>query len=324
MSIDYQKKQDGDKGTGDNFNFAASIHNYQFGGDGSDGALNVAAGTTTIDTSAGAVIKQYTSVTIAAGATLSKTQDSNPLIILVSGNVSISGTVNFASKGGSGGATATNGSPNVYTGTPSGGLGGTGKWNTNVSGGTQWRGTGGGGGGGAYNGGRGTFLGSAAYRVYDYWESGEPTVRDLIYPHAGAGHGGSGWLSFSSFLLNLSTPREFLISSCAGGGGGGSTGDAGGAAGGIGGGSLYMEVYGTYTTVAGSALTFNGANGSAGAGGGGGGGGGGAGSYVLKVNGTITNNAITPTVAGGTSGGAVGGAGIGGHGGNGIYIEINS
>jgi len=67
-------------------------------GDGSDGALNVPSGTTTIDG-----FKQYTSVNVDSGATLTCTAETGILIILVQGTVTISGSFNLAGKGYNGG-----------------------------------------------------------------------------------------------------------------------------------------------------------------------------------------------------------------------------
>lgn len=78
-----------------------------FGGDGSDGALNVASGTTTIDLGGAAyVIKNYTSINIASGATLafSNPHTNGTTIVLKSqGNVTIEGDVDLTEMGGQGG-----------------------------------------------------------------------------------------------------------------------------------------------------------------------------------------------------------------------------
>ena len=80
----------------------------KFGGDGSDGALSVTAGTTTIDcANAAIVVKQYTSISISAGATLafSNPHAGGTIVILKSqGNVTIAGTINASSMGAAGGA----------------------------------------------------------------------------------------------------------------------------------------------------------------------------------------------------------------------------
>lgn len=67
-------------------------------GNGSDGALNVSSGTTTIDG-----LKQYTSVDVASGATLTCNANNGVLVILVQGEVTIAGALNLNGKGLAGG-----------------------------------------------------------------------------------------------------------------------------------------------------------------------------------------------------------------------------
>ncbi len=81
----------------------------KFGGTGSDGALNITSGTTTIDLgSAVYVEKNYTSITVSVGATLAfsnpATKGTN-LVLRSQGAVTIAGTVtaNFGSAGGASG-----------------------------------------------------------------------------------------------------------------------------------------------------------------------------------------------------------------------------
>lgn len=86
------------------------VKGIKFGGDGSDGALNVASGTTNLD-AAGAdiLIKNYTSINIASGATLSVTNpgtNGTVLILRSQGDVTIEGTIDLE---GVGAAEQTNG-----------------------------------------------------------------------------------------------------------------------------------------------------------------------------------------------------------------------
>ena len=86
-----------------------------FGGDGSDGVLNVSSGTTTLDISSKTVF-QYTSVTIAVGATLTfsgGTDGDKVPVIKCQGDFINNGTITTVGKGvvgGSGGASGSYGS----------------------------------------------------------------------------------------------------------------------------------------------------------------------------------------------------------------------
>ena len=94
----------GDKVLADdiNENFNLSIN---FGGDGSDGALNVTTGTTNIDVAgANIVVKQYTTINIANGATLSISNPASTgtiLIIKVQVTTTIAGKIDLKGKGAS-------------------------------------------------------------------------------------------------------------------------------------------------------------------------------------------------------------------------------
>ena len=63
---------------------------YPEGGDSSDGVLNVAAGTTTLNTNQ---VYNYSSITVSAGATLAFTGDNGPALLNCSGNATIAGTI---------------------------------------------------------------------------------------------------------------------------------------------------------------------------------------------------------------------------------------
>jgi hypothetical protein len=76
-----------------------------FGGDGSDGILNVTSGTTSIDASgANIVVKNYLSINVSAGAVLNLTNKATTGTILVLrsvDNTTIAGTVNLVGSGAS-------------------------------------------------------------------------------------------------------------------------------------------------------------------------------------------------------------------------------
>ncbi len=88
----------------------ASLQSNGFYGDGSDGALNVTSGTTTIDATAavnGVLIKQYTSFNVSAGATL--TFNNVPaggltFVVLCQGNFTMAGTITGTGLGAAGAA----------------------------------------------------------------------------------------------------------------------------------------------------------------------------------------------------------------------------
>ena len=76
---------------------------FTFGGDGSDGALNVTSGTTNIDASStNVVVKNYTSINVSAGAILGLTNpasDGTVLILKSLGAVTIAGTIELSGDG---------------------------------------------------------------------------------------------------------------------------------------------------------------------------------------------------------------------------------
>jgi hypothetical protein len=78
-------------------------------GDGSDGALSVASGTTTLDAGGLPIlIKQYTTVNIASGATLALTNvpaEGCILVLYTTGNCTIAGKIDLKGKGSAGGST---------------------------------------------------------------------------------------------------------------------------------------------------------------------------------------------------------------------------
>lgn len=258
---------------------------YSFGGDGSDGVLNVTSGTTTIDLGNASIFtKNYTSINVSAGATLtfSNPNVSGTVIQLKSqGAVTIAGTIDARGMGATGGEEVAGNSTN-----PNGILGTETQYGTNgVKGGAV--GTG---------GTAGTLLPFYAYNNFTI------TSKFVhLIPGAGGGGGSHGCTDGTN---------------CAG------TSLAGGA-GGNGGGAVYIECAGALSftgTINTSGL--NGSNGTSassiaftGSGSGAGGGGGAAGMQVIIYN-TLTTNSGTMTAQGGSGGS--GGSVTTGSGGSGV------
>lgn len=158
-----------------------------------------------------------------------------------------------------------------------------------------------------------------------------------LHGHGGApGTGGNGGAITSSAALFRTYPSYFKFYELfvgAGGGGGGTnsgTGTATSGAGGAGGGCLIIEVRGAWNFTTASGIKVGGSNGvngdvtgatTAGAGGGGGGGGG----MLLVLYNTLTANSGTVTVTGGTGGrSAIVGAGAHADGGGGGGSFVNA
>lgn len=271
---------------------------FKFGGDGSDGALAITSGTTTIDlANAAALTKNYTSISITGTGKLAF---SNPhangtfITIRSQGNVTLTSSATpmidcsgLGAAGGTGGSGGTNGLSNGAAGT-SGSNGQT------IQDALNHYGTGGGGASGSSPGTAGTA--GAITNVL--------TNSNVSY------------YTLTLFRLQERSVKLFVGSGGGGGGGGnsgGSTGPSGGP-GGRGGGALMIECAGAlnFTTTNGiSVAGLVGSNGSnavdASSGGGGGGGGGSCGSFLCLYN-TLTAN----TGSVNTSGGA---GGVGGNGG---------
>jgi hypothetical protein len=226
-----------------------------FWGDGSDGALTVAAGTTTIDG-----VKHYTNVTIQTGGTLTKTAGPTSLIIFCTGNLDIQGTgkIDLTGKGCAGG------------------------WASNVQGAAAHPGKScafGGAGGesslGAGAGGTATPLfGSKNPFAYAMCGSGGGGSYINFGVSAGTdgGAGGGGINIFVKGTVTFSATSSIICSGAAGGAA--TTNGAGGGAGGY----MWLRYLGTYTN-GGVTLTFAG-----GAGGGGTapGAAGAAGKYIIE------------------------------------------
>lgn len=239
----------------------------RFGGDGSDGALTVASGTTTIDaSSAKIVVKNYTSISISSGATLtiSNPHDEGTILILkCQGNVTIEGAIDLQGMGSLGGA------KNPTT-TGNRGLGIIG---TNDGYGNN----------GSDNGGPSSASGGSA-----------STQLDLT-------------AFYTNELYKLSRRMTVIACGSGGGAGGngiGTSTTAYGGAGGRGGGALIIECIGALDFDSGGTIKIDGADGSQGdaavtGGGGPGGGGGGSCGMALILYKTLTDNSGSITATGG-------------------------
>jgi hypothetical protein len=294
----------------------------QFGGDGSDGAVNLDGTTLTIsDTgSDGIEIKQYSSITMVNNATITAASTIKTLIIGVSGTTSIPSGSNIHMNFLGGSGTTGDGNPGGFgrsysTGTTvadstavvsplnlagGGGAGGAGTSSLNGDDGGAAGNYGGAGDadGGAvgvavpdaktgYNSGRTTFLFNTFVDTDDDASIDKTSyatrfLRDCMFSY-GAGGGGSG--------INTGTPVQ--------------------ASGGDGGGSLYGEFNGALTL--GGSISANGGPGDDGSVGNASGGGAGGGGFVAVLYRTKSGAGVV------TAGGGIGGsgAGTGYNGGNG-------
>ncbi len=263
---------------------APFLRAIKFGGNGSDGALTVTSGTTTISLgSAAIVLKQYTSISITGSG---KVAFSNPhtggtkLIVLVQGDATFNSstlpTFDVSACGAAGGTAG--------SGTSQSGGGGT-TPNFVMDASSH------GGGGGPGGGGNG--------------QSGVAFTNNYLY---------------TTSTDRLWTRTLFLAPGAGGGGGGTRSAGGTGGVGGRGGGALYMEVAGTLTLVGTGAISVagqTGLNATAGAGGGGGGGAGGQALVLYNIAGTITGNINDAGGGGGTglyNNSTTGGSGGGGGG----------
>jgi hypothetical protein len=245
--------------------------NSKFGGDGSDGALNIASGTTTIDAGGENVfIKNYTSINIASGATLTISNPASEGTILIlrsQEDATIEGKIELKGKGASAGTSG-------YA----------------IMDDTNHRGAGGENGNSGSGGGAGG-AGGAIYSNKFFYTTADDNLLfrnlSILTCGSGGGNGGDGYKD------------------------GGGTGGAGGSGGAGGGGLLIecggsLDLSGEID-ISGN----NGANGDdAPAGvrqGGGGGGGGGASGMMIALYESLTANTATINAKGGSGGN--GGAG---------------
>jgi hypothetical protein len=270
----------------------AAASGSKFGGDGSDGALSISSGTTTIDLGGlSIVVKNYTSISITGTGNLafSNPNPEGTLIVLRS-----QGAVTITSS-----ATRAIDLRNI------GGAGGTG-----------------GAAGGSSNPGSDGIDSTKIIDVLSHFGAGAGVGNS---PGSGGNQITQASSLYSNLAVNIIGTRTTLLVPGSGGGGGssgvadGGTAGAGGN-GGRGGGSMIIESAGAYNVtgtidVSGSNGS-NGGNGGPGNGSGGGGGGGGAGGMFLAMYNSLTADSGTYTVAAG-SGGSVGTTASGTHGGGG-------
>ena len=292
------------------YTISSSTSFSKFGGNGSDGALSLSSGSTTIALGGASVfVKNYSSLSITGTSSLTfsgASQAGTIVIFKVSGNAVITSTtstvISLVGLGAQGAAGV------------SSGAGATGQSAT------MWfasQETGGGGGGGASGGqaGGGGGGGASAY------------ASGAVGATGGTG-GTAGAASVSPFFATSSVKYyKVYVRPGSGGGSGGSGNNNGNAslAAGNGGGAFYMEVGGSLTFT-GSTIDVSGTvggTGSGGSGNSGGSGGGGGGSVVILANSIISNTGTT-TFAGGNGGGgtANGGAGATGFGFVGLNTEF--
>ena len=282
----------------------------KFGGTGTDGALSISSGTTTLDfASAQYIVKNYTSISITSTGVLgfSNPHANGSIAVLKSqGNVTITSAttpaVDLRGMGAQGGSANNPGSNGTSTGaSPHGGYVGAYSTYTTTNAqnlmGFAW-------------GGRGV--------------QGATSALTLKTPILFAGAGGAGGNSHSQFggtgsrgggglyiecKGNLNITSTFNASGTVGGNGSGSAGGGVDGSGGQGGGG-YVDATVPSTSVSAA---------------GDGGGGGGGGSIVILYNGTLTANTATFTVAGGGGGSSPGGGNAGTAGGNGYsLVQSNS
>lgn len=251
---------------------------FHFGGDGSDGALSITSGTTTIDLGAAQiVIKQYTSISITATGKLafSNPHANGTIIILKSqGNVTLTSDapcISVKGIGGAGGAAVASGND-------------------------------------GNDGKEGTFIDTLDTGAH-YGAKGLNSVGGTGGLASTAGVA----LAYFSSLYDLSTINLFLkrasrIACGSGGGSGGNPASEGGVsgAGGNGGGALLIECGGAWNFTTAGGIDISGNDGTDATGGGyppqaGGGGGGSIGMLLVLYN-TLTANSGTITAKGGDGG----------------------
>lgn len=265
----------------------------RFGGDGSDGALAIASGTTTINLGGVAIVtKNYTSVSITGTGKLAFSNphaNGSTVIIKSQGNVTLTSSqtpmIDLAGIGADNGndgysqsllKTNLGGTSGVYS---AGGVGGavaslspgtflksvyTGKYPSVVPG------AGGGSGGTAPGGGGGSFINPG---------SGGGTSANSTHTTGGTAlRGGGGLVIECGGALNFTTASGISVAGQAGGAGIGGNGSGAGG----GGGGVCVILYNTLTASSGTITVSGGAGGAAGGSGGAGGAGGAGHSLVAK------------------------------------------
>jgi hypothetical protein len=285
-----------------------------FGGSGSDGALSVSSGTTTIDCGNAAIlIKNYKSISITGTAVIAfiNPATNGTIVIFKSqGAVTITSSatqvMDLTSMGSSGGASVVNTGSGVGQGGNNGNAFGV--W---VGGTTATSGSGGVGGGnpGAGGGGGGASGATAGTAGGNY-----PSTYT----------GGAGGIT-SKINQNISQYVKIAVIPGTGGASGATMFSTSGTSGvgGTGGGAFYMECAGALNITS-TFQSNGGGGGNATANKASAGGGGGAGCFVILYN-TLTANSATFTTTGGTGGTSAAGAGAGGNGGAGFsYVGLNT
>lgn len=298
-------------------NYLSASDVVSFGGSGADGALNVTSGTTTLDAGGAAVlIKNYTSINVSAGATLTisnKNAAGTILILKSQGAVTIAGTIELS---GFGASSATEGFSIVDSGTHAGGTGNGGSGST---------------GGSASSGGsildiRGIYSVPTTARLYrgsKILACGSGGGVGGAGSGTGAGTGGAGGAGGGSLIIECKGALTFSgsinlngatgsVGTTASGQGGGGGGGGGGSAG------MGLIIYQTLTSNTGTINAKGGAGGNGGNGnttvGAGGAGGAGAGSLTAagfaggaggnaNTNGSNGTNTTNASGAGGGGGG---------------------
>jgi hypothetical protein len=303
-------------------------------GDGADGALNT-AGNVNLTTSTGVddtgiVVRNYTTITINSGHTVTAAIRARIMVLRCTGNVVINGTLSMNARGA---AATPSGAFNltrnvadalvtsevaatVFTVALAGGTGGTaGAASVGGTGGTATNGTGGGGGGGGVAGGGGNGGAGAAGTVWCGGSAGGggSGAGTGSVGGAGATNGGAGGNGFNDG------------GGLQGGGGAGNpVGSSGGtAATGGGGGTLIIIAAGTVTIGATGVVSANGgAGGNASGGLNASGGGGAGGGRIIILSAGAYSNSGTVQANGGLGGSAVGANGrAGGPGGAGAITQ---
>jgi len=260
-------------------------------GTGANGSLNTTASLTfTTSNDAEVLVRNYTSLTLNAGHTMTVSNRCKGMLIYVAGDCTINGTVTMSSKGANAVGTAAHyvyqsknyygnfipqyqfNSVKLYGSGSGGGAAST----AGRSAGEGYTG----GGGGGYNGGAGA-AGTS-------WSGGS---------------GGGGGPSATAGSINGGAGGAGSAANTGGGAGnGGGAGGPGGISGGTGtGGVIIFVVEGTFTLGNTGVITANGAAGGAGSAGGGGGSGGGR--IIILYNQGYINNGGTITANGGAGGG---------------------
>lgn len=279
---------------------ASSRFGYAFGGNGSDGALNVISGTTTLDlTSSSYKIFNYTSINISSGATVtfSNPASGGTVIILKSqGGITIAGTLDAKGFGASGGSTASAGTSISSTlaffssGSTNGGAGSTG---------------GAGAGGGALT--NTSFYTLSAYQtavkygLFIVPGAGGGGGGNGLGTGGGGGRGGSGLLIECAGSWNFTGTINLSGNNGVNGSGNMGAGGGGGAPG------TMLTIYNSLTSNSGTVVNTGGnggdANGSGGGTPGGGGGGGGGWLGTGGAGGYTANGSSSSTGGGGGAGG---------------------